>query len=137
MKAVISTDNNYVSAHFGRCPSFTIIEIENKKVINKEIINNPGHHPGYLPQFFNEKGVECIIAGGMGRNAVNLFDQFNIKQYVGISGKIEDVINQLVEGTLITGDSLCNPGKGKGYGVDKTVCDHDNNSNGGEEWKFV
>lgn len=132
MRSVISTDGEYVSAHFGRCPQFTIVDIEDGKVINKEVINNPGHHPGYLPEFFYKKGVECIIAGGMGRNAVNLFDQFNIKQYVGISGKIEDIINQLLKGVLISGESLCSPGKGKGYGIDKIHCDH-----GGKKWKFV
>ena len=26
MKVAISTDNGYVSAHFGRCPEFTILE---------------------------------------------------------------------------------------------------------------
>ena len=28
MKVAISTDNDQVSAHFGRCPLFTIIDIE-------------------------------------------------------------------------------------------------------------
>ena len=133
MKAVISTEGEYVSAHFGRCPEFTIVDIRDGKVINKEKITNPGHHPGYLPQFFHQKGIECIIAGGMGGNAVNLFNQFNIRQYVGISGKIDDIIERLLNGTLITGDSLCKPGEGKGYGVDKTVCDHENHNHGGEE----
>ena len=133
MKAVISTEGEYVSAHFGRCPEFTIVDISDGKVINKEKITNPGHHPGYLPQFFHQKGIECIIAGGMGGNAVNLFNQFNIRQYVGISGKIDDIIERLLNGTLITGDSLCKPGEGKGYGVDKTVCDHENHNHGGEE----
>ena len=51
MKIAISTDGNYVSAHFGRCPSFTIAEIQDSKIIKKELIDNPGHHPGYLPEF--------------------------------------------------------------------------------------
>jgi len=125
MKAVISTDGEYVSAHFGRCPSFTIIKIENGKILEKEIIDNPGHHPGFLPEYFHKKGVDCIIAGGMGMNAQNLFNQYNIKQYAGISGKISDIINQLIGDTLIGGESLCKPGAGKGYGVDKTTCDHE------------
>lgn len=132
MRAVISTDGDYVSAHFGRCPSFTIVDIEDGKIKNKEVIGNPGHHPGFLPEYFYKKGIEFIIAGGMGMNAQNLFNQFNIKQYVGISGKIDDVIEQLINGALISGDSLCKPGAGKGYGVDKTVCDHDNHEHGGE-----
>jgi predicted Fe-Mo cluster-binding NifX family protein len=128
MKIVISTDGEMVSAHFGRCPQFTIIEIENGELKNREIIPNPGHHPGFLPQFFKDKNVECIVAGGMGMNAQNLFNQFNIQQIMGISGTIESVITMLQEGNLIGKESLCKPGGGKGYGVDKTTCDH-----GGEE----
>ena len=124
MKIAISTEGDYVSAHFGRCPSFTILEIKNGEITGKEIINNPGHHPGFLPQFFNEKGVECIIAGGMGMKAVDLFNQYNIKQIVGITGRIEDTISQILSGTLKGGESLCKQGDGKGYGIDKTVCTH-------------
>jgi len=127
MKIVISTDGDYVSAHFGRCPTFTVYEVIEGKIIYKEIIDNPGHHPGFLPQFFNERGIECIIAGGMGMNAQNLFNQFNIQQIVGVSGKVDDVIKKFMNGTLFSGESLCKPGAGKGYGIDKTECDHDDN----------
>jgi len=119
MKAVISTDGEYVSAHFGRCPQFTIVEIQDGKVISKEVIDNPGHSPGYLPQFFHEKGAECIVAGGMGVNAQNLFTQYNIKQYMGVSGKIDAIVERLQTGTLSGGESLCSPGGGRGYGLDK------------------
>lgn len=128
MKIAISTDGEYVSAHFGRCPLFTIVEFKNGEIAEKEVINNPGHHPGFLPQFFREMGVECIIAGGMGNKAMSLFDQYEVQQIVGITGKIEDTISHILEGTLKGGESLCNPGGGKGYGIDKTECDH-----GGEQ----
>ena len=124
MKAAISTDGDYVSAHFGRCAFFTIIDIEDDKIKNKETISNPGHHPGFIPQFLHERGVECIIAGGMGARATGLFNGMNIKTIVGISGKIDNVISQILNGTLKGGESLCRPGAGKGYGLDKTECDH-------------
>lgn len=125
MKTAISTDNGNVSAHFGRCPEFTILEIDNGQIINKTIIENPGHHPGHLPPFLSEKGVECIIAGGMGNRAQMLFDQYKIRTILGISGKISDIEKMILNGTLKGGESLCKPGDGKGYGIDKTVCDHD------------
>jgi predicted Fe-Mo cluster-binding NifX family protein len=128
MKIAISTDGEYVSAHFGRCPLFTIVNFKNGEIVEKEIINNPGHHPGFLPQFFKERGIECIIAGGMGNKAKDLFDQYQIQQIVGVTGKIDDAISQIMEGSLKGGESLCNPGGGKGYGVDKRECDH-----GGEQ----
>lgn len=124
MKIAISTDGEYVSAHFGRCPLFTIVEFKNSVITKKEVINNPGHHPGFLPQFFKELGVECIIAGGMGNKAVGLFEQYEIQQIVGVTGKIEDTISHILEGTLKGGESLCKPGGGKGYGIEKIECDH-------------
>ena len=124
MKIAISTDGQEVSAHFGRCPEFTILEINDGKVAGREVIPNPGHHPGYLPRFFNEMGVEAIIAGGMGFRAQQLFDEMGIKPVMGITGSLEEAARQLVAGTLKGGESLCQPGAGKGYGLDKTECDH-------------
>ena len=119
MKIAISTDNGEVSEHFGRCPEFTIVEIEDSKVIKKEIIDNPGHATGFLPKFFNEQGVKCVIAGGAGFRAQELFNEFGIELIIGIQGKIDDVIDSFVKGELKEGESLCSPGKGKGYGVEK------------------
>ncbi|MBU1076303.1 MAG: NifB/NifX family molybdenum-iron cluster-binding protein [Spirochaetes bacterium] len=120
MKIAISTDGEYVSAHFGRCPSFTIIQVEEGKLVKKEELENPGHEPGFLPRFLNEQGVECILAGGMGPKAQELFSSFNIKTMMGIEGRIDDVINGLINNTIKGGESLCQPGGGKGYGLDKT-----------------
>jgi predicted Fe-Mo cluster-binding NifX family protein len=126
MKVAISTDGAFVSAHFGRCPSFTLVEIEGGKAAKKEVVDNPGHQPGFLPQFLKSRGVDHIVAGGMGQRALMLFAENGIKPVLGVSGKIDDVIKQLEEGTLKGGESSCRPGDGKGYGVEKTVCDHPN-----------
>jgi len=124
MKVAISTDGEFVSAHFGRCPSFTILDIKDGKIIKKDVVENPGHLPGYIPQFLHKQGVGYIIAGGMGMRAAGFFNEFDIMAIVGISGKIDEVIEKLLKGTLKGGESLCKPGSGKGYGVDKTQCDH-------------
>ncbi len=124
MKIAISTDGDFVSAHFGRCPHFTIVDVENGNVVKKEVVANPGHMPGAIPQFLHQKGAEVIIAGGMGMRATGFFDELGIKAIVGISGKIDETIEQLIKGTLQGGESLCKPGLGKGYGIEKTECDH-------------
>jgi len=124
MKIAISTDGNFVSPHFGRCPSFTIVEIEGDKLVKKEVIDNPGHHPGFLPQFLQEREVEFIIAGGMGMRATGLFADAGIKTILGVTGNVDNVIDEILKGTLKGGESLCRPGSGKGYGLDKTECEH-------------
>jgi len=42
-RIAIAVDNNRVSEHFGRCPSFMIVELNKKEVVSKEKIPNPGH----------------------------------------------------------------------------------------------
>ncbi|MDD5644092.1 MAG: NifB/NifX family molybdenum-iron cluster-binding protein [bacterium] len=129
MKVAISTDGDFVSAHFGRCPEFTIVDIKDGKVAKREKVKNPGHEPGYIPNFLHQKGVKCIVCGGMGMRAAGFFNELGIQTVVGISGKIEDIVESLEKGTLKGGESLCSPGAGKGYGVEKTICDHPHEEN--------
>ena len=88
MRVAISTDGEYVSAHFGRCPSFTLADIEEGKLVSKKVIENPGHHPGYIPQYLSEKGVNCMVAGGMGMRAKELFKDANIDIILGVEGNL-------------------------------------------------
>ncbi len=124
MKIAISTDAGFVSAHFGRCPTFTIAGIGEGKILKVEEINNPGHQPAFLPNFLAECGVKYIICGGMGRRAQNLFAEKEITPIVGVTGKVTEVIEKFVQGELEGGESLCKPGAGKGYGLEKEECDH-------------
>lgn len=124
MKVAISTDGDFVSAHFGRCPSFTLVEINNRKVMIKELIKNPGHQPDFIPQFLRERGVECIVAGGMGMRAQGFFSEAGIQTILGANGEVENVIERLRKGTIKGGKSLCTLGAGKGYGIEKAQCDH-------------
>lgn len=124
MKVAISTDSGFVSAHFGRCPVFTMVEIEDGKVVKIEENNNPGHQPGFLPVFLAEQGVNCIICGGMGDRAQMLFTEKKITPVIGVTGKVEEVIEKFIKGQLKGGESLCKPGAGKGYGLEKEECDH-------------
>ncbi len=92
MRMAISTDGDLVSEHFGRCPHYTIIDIEDNNVTKKEVVENPGHMPGAIPRFLHEKGVECIVCGGMGQRAMMFFKEYGIQTIVGVSGKIDEII---------------------------------------------
>ena len=124
MRIAISTEGKYVSPHFGRCPSFTLADIENGKTIKRAEVKNPGHSPGYIPQFLHEKGVKKIVCGGMGARAQSLFEDMGIETIMGIDGSIDEVIEKLEKGAHEGGESQCTPGAGRGYGIEKTECDH-------------
>jgi len=103
----ISTDGESVAAHFGRCQAYTIVEIADGTVRSRELIPNPGHEPGFLPGYLAQRGVTCIVAGGMGPRAQGLFDQHGIETIVGVSGSIAETLEALLRGELEGGESLC------------------------------
>ena len=129
MKVAISTDSREVCPHFGRAPEFTFVSFEDNKVVDKKVLPNPGHTVGSIPQFINEQGASYIITGGMGHRAIGFFQQYGIDVIMGVTGTVDDVIKKIIDGTLEGGESLCAPGKGKGFGVEKIHTDADDNHN--------
>jgi len=124
MRIAISTDGNAVSPHFGRCPAFTLVDVENGRMVGRQMIPNPGHQPGFIPRFLHEKEVHVVVTGGMGARAQDIFHELGMETVLGVSGDVDEVIERFLAGTLAGGASLCDHGSGKGYGVEKTVCDH-------------
>jgi len=120
MKVAISTDGKAVSGHFGRCQSYTLVDIEDGKVVKRDLIANPGHQPGFIPKFLHDLGVNCIIAGGMGARASDLFQDFGIDVVIGASGTVDDAIKSFLAGNLSSSGSVCEHGDGD--------CDHDKNT---------
>jgi len=107
MKIAIATEGTQVSDHFGRCSFYTIVDIEDGQVVNKEKIPNPGHEPGFLPGYLAQRNVNCVIAGGAGPRAKSLFAEQGIEIITGVSGSVDDTLNDFVNGTLKTGTNTC------------------------------
>ena len=124
MRIAVSTDQGHVSAHFGRCASYTIFDIKEGHILGRAEIANPGHQPGFLPQYLGEKGVDCIIAGGMGPRAQTLFAQKNIQTIIGVQGAVDDVIQKYLSHELEAGEDLCDHGH-EGAGQKAHECRQD------------
>lgn len=107
MKIAVASDNGMVTAHFGHCESFNIFEVENGEIKNTEVVANPGHRPGFLPNFLNDNGVNVIISGGMGGGAVDIFNSHNIEVVIGPQGKSADAVAKYIKGELKSTGSIC------------------------------
>ncbi len=107
MKIAIASDGKYVSGHFGHCEGFTMYEVAEGQSLKKELVPNPGHRPGFLPVFLNEKNVNVIIAGGIGETAQELFKENQIDVIVGAEGLCDDVIQKFINGKLKSTGSVC------------------------------
>jgi len=115
--AVASDDGNgldaLISQHFGRCPYYTLVEVEAGEVKEVSVVDNPfyGSHgdPGQVPGFIHSQGAQVIIAGGMGPRAIDFFNQLGIETVTGTSGKVSDALNSYLGGGL-SGSEPCNEG---------------------------
>lgn len=110
MKIAIPVAGESVSAHFGHCEKFALVEVDPAAKTVKETLwlTPPAHEPGVLPQWLHEQGANVIIAGGMGGRAQMLFVQNNIEVIVGVvEGTVSEVVEQYLQGTLQAGPSLC------------------------------
>jgi len=109
MRFAVPTYQGKLCAHFGHCEAFAIIDTDNNGNIIKEVFENPPpHEPGVLPKWLSEKGVNCVIAGGMGSRAQQLFAQQGVKVVTGAQGEYpRDVVEQYLKGTLQIGANTC------------------------------
>ncbi len=123
MRIVVSSDSDEaldcsVSHHFGRCPYFTVINIENNEILNAEAVENPffsSHSPGQVPDFIESLGADIMIAGGMGGRAISIFNSYGIKCSTGATGSVRRAVTQYLSGSL-TAAAPCRESVEHGYG---------------------
>ncbi len=107
MKIAVASEGKMVTGHFGHCENFNIFDVEDNKIVKINSIPNPGHKPGFLPNFLNEMGVNVIISGGMGGGAVEIFNEKGIEVVTGASGGAEENTKMYLEGKLKSTGSVC------------------------------
>ncbi len=112
MKIAMPIAGEQLCTHFGHCEKFYFFNVDQKakKIINKETLEAPPHQPGLLPKLLCEKGVNVVLAGGMGMKAQELFKQNGIKVITGAGPadkSAEDIIKSYLTGSLQTGTNPC------------------------------
>jgi len=110
MRFAVPVTGGTMSAHFGHCEHFALIDVDeqSKKILRKELVPPPGHQPGVLPKWLAEQGVSFVIAGGMGSRAQDIFQQNNIVVIIGtMENDPEKAVLSYLDGVLTTGDNIC------------------------------
>jgi predicted DNA-binding protein (UPF0251 family)/predicted Fe-Mo cluster-binding NifX family protein len=110
MKIAIATEGTNISGHFGKCDTFTIIEIDSTDIISSDIksadikskiiLDTSEHQHGLLPAFLAAHNVNVVISGGMGDGARQKLMENDIEIIVGASGSIDEVIIAYRNGSL-------------------------------------
>jgi predicted Fe-Mo cluster-binding NifX family protein len=108
MKFAIPLANGKLTAHFGHCQEFALVEVNDNQILKKETLVPPPHEPGVLPSWLHQLGTDVVIAGGMGQRAIGLFGEKGIKVVTGApSLEPEELVNSYLNQTLQTGANVC------------------------------
>ena len=121
MRIAVSADENnglhsVVSPHFGRCPYYALVDLDGQEVKQVNVVANPNygrHAPGTVPIFIQAQGAAVMLAGGMGRRAVAMFEQLGIQAATGASGTVRHALEQYLSGGL-QGAEPCLTSQGHG-----------------------
>lgn len=105
--AISADDRNgldsVVSPHFGRCPYFILVDLDDCEVQQVTAVENPyygRHQPDQVPQFIRQQGADVMLTGGMGRRAIGFFEQYGIQAVTEASGTVRRSLEGYLGGQL-------------------------------------
>ncbi|HOK38593.1 MAG: NifB/NifX family molybdenum-iron cluster-binding protein [Bacteroidales bacterium] len=111
MKKIIAIplENGVLCAHFGHCQTFAIVNVENNVITDIKEVIPPEHVPGLYPRWIAQFGVTDVIAGGMGQQAIMLFNKQNINAFVGAPVKTaKELVTDFLANKLSLEANYCN-----------------------------
>jgi predicted Fe-Mo cluster-binding NifX family protein len=97
-----------VSLHFGQSPYFLLVDVENGKIKDTQVVRNENVHGGggcVAVDGMLMYGVTHVISGGMGMGAQQKFANAGVV-VSGYQGKASEAVNHLLSNSL-SGLSAC------------------------------
>lgn len=99
IRLAIPVANGRLHGHFGGCREFALVEADAaaRTVLDQQVVPAPPHQPGLFPLWLREQGVTVVIAGGIGRRALEAFNDYGITVR---AGQADTLVTTLVEAFL-------------------------------------
>ena len=83
-----------ISAHFGHCDMFTLINIQGGQIASVDTVNNVEHGAGGClgpVNLLRDKGVQAIVVGGIGARPMQAFTEAGIAVYYADRNALQNV----------------------------------------------
>ena len=91
-----------ISAHFGHCVAFTLVDLDDGEVGKVEILPNTGHVQGgcMAPvMMLKQAGADSLVAGGMGMRPLAGFQQVGIEVFFSENvATVQEAVTLIAEG---------------------------------------
>jgi ATP-binding protein involved in chromosome partitioning len=112
MKFALPVEDGKLSDKFGHASHFAVFTVKNGAVGPKDLIPNPPHEPGGLPEWLDDLGVTHIIAGTLGEKAQALLTKKGIEAIAGAPLEAPEVLVEKYLAKTLTTSPREHPGGG-------------------------
>ena len=104
IRIAIPVTDGRLHGHFGGCREFTFVDADTQSltVLANQTVAAPPHKPGAFPRWLREQGVRVVIAGGIGKRALDNFALHGIAVHAGEINAHIDVLIALYLAGLLT-----------------------------------
>lgn len=97
--------DDQVSQIFGRCPSFTIVTIEDGEIKESKVVQNQhadeqGGAGIQAAGFLANQGIEVVIAGDFGPNVASVFNESDIVMAPVSGMSVRDAVKSYLKGNI-------------------------------------
>ncbi len=92
--------DDLVCEHFGRAPTFTVIDLDSDQVV---VVKNRSEHMGGLgkpPEHIARTGAKVLVCSGLGPKAIDMLQSLGVEVFVGASGTVKDAVQMWRDGKL-------------------------------------
>ena len=100
MRIAVTYQDGDIFQHFGHTEQFKLYDVEGHAVTAQQVVPTNGSGHGALAGFLADNGVDVLICGGIGGGAQTALAQAGIRLYGGVSGRADDAVQALLDGTL-------------------------------------
>lgn len=110
MKVAVCSQGDKIDSitdpRFGRCAYFVFVDpdTEEYKAVPNASAGASGGAGIQTAQFLENEGIDTVLVGNVGPNAMSTLGAAGIKVYTGISGTVKDAVSQYKEGKLVLSD---------------------------------
>lgn len=106
-KVAIPYNDGEIDMHFGKAKKFKIFKIADLTLMGEEMVDAEGAGHEATVDLLYKKGVEIVICGGIGEQAVAGLAAKGIDVFSGASGDVDQAILDFIDGTLKCDRSGC------------------------------
>ncbi|HDZ35421.1 MAG TPA: dinitrogenase iron-molybdenum cofactor [Thermococcus sp.] len=127
MRIIVSTVKggleDSVNQHFGRTPTFTIVDVENGEITNVQVVQNPGYSQPRgagvtAAQFCIDQRADAVIAGQFGPNSAGVLQAAGIRMVSApVTMTVREAVEAFLRGELTQAVFGPEGGRGRGHGM--------------------